>query len=81
MEGRAHAYVFASRGCKKWDTCGPEAVLRAAGGVLTNLFGDNYSYHSKVEFPNKGGVLATAPGQQHQWYLKRISDEVKQKLL
>lgn len=22
LEGKAHAYVFASGGCKKWDTCG-----------------------------------------------------------
>lgn len=22
LEGKAHAYVFASAGCKKWDTCG-----------------------------------------------------------
>lgn len=22
LEGKAHAYVFASSGCKKWDTCG-----------------------------------------------------------
>lgn len=22
LEGNAHAYVFASAGCKKWDTCG-----------------------------------------------------------
>lgn len=22
LEGQAHAYVFASGGCKKWDTCG-----------------------------------------------------------
>jgi len=24
MEGQATAYVFASPGCKKWDTCAPE---------------------------------------------------------
>lgn len=30
LEGAA-AYVFASPGCKKWDTAAPEAVLNAAG--------------------------------------------------
>ena len=30
LEGAA-AYVFASPGCKKWDTAAPEAVLSAAG--------------------------------------------------
>lgn len=24
LEGKAHAYVFASGGCKKWDTCGKQ---------------------------------------------------------
>lgn len=33
VEGRASAYVFASLGCKKWDTCAPEAILTAVGGT------------------------------------------------
>lgn len=32
VEGKASAYVFASPGCKKWDTCAPEAILHAVGG-------------------------------------------------
>ena len=35
MEGKAHAYVFATPGCKKWDTAAPEAIINAAGGHLT----------------------------------------------
>ena len=31
MEGHAHCYVFCSPGCKKWDTCAPEAILHAIG--------------------------------------------------
>ena len=34
-----HAYVFASPGCKKWDTCAPEALLKAKGGTLTDMHG------------------------------------------
>ena len=30
LEG-CSAYVFASAGCKKWDTCAVDAVLAAAG--------------------------------------------------
>lgn len=48
MEGLAHAYVFASHGCKKWDTCAPEAVLNAMGGRLTDMDGKNYSYDKDV---------------------------------
>ena len=44
LEGKAHAYVFASPGCKKWDTCAPEAVLHAVGGKLTDIHGNYYQY-------------------------------------
>lgn len=80
LEGKANAYVFASPGCKRWDTCAPEAVLHAAGGALTDLYGDNYPYDADTEHPNTKGVLATAPGEQHSWYLSRIPDQVKQEL-
>lgn len=39
IEGEAHAYIFASPGCKKWDTCGPEAILHSLGGKLTDVHG------------------------------------------
>ncbi|OXU30112.1 hypothetical protein TSAR_003788 [Trichomalopsis sarcophagae] len=81
LEGKAHAYVFASKGCKRWDTCAPEAVLHSVGGTLTDLHGERYVYNSKTSYPNNGGVLATAPGQQHQWYLARIPNEIKQRLV
>jgi len=80
LEGKAHAYVFASRGCKRWDTCAPEAVLYAAGGILTDLHGERYSYNAETMYINTRGIVATAPGQSHQWYLNHISDEIKQKL-
>lgn len=36
LEGAA-AYVFASPGCKKWDTAAPEAVIVAAGEFFSLL--------------------------------------------
>ncbi|KZC06218.1 PREDICTED: 3'(2'),5'-bisphosphate nucleotidase 1 [Dufourea novaeangliae] len=80
MEGKAHAYVFASKGCKRWDTCAPEAILHAIGGTLTDFRGEYYSYDAKTSHPNVRGVLATAPGENHQWYLSQIPQEVKDKL-
>uniref|UniRef100_A0A915JAN8 3'(2'),5'-bisphosphate nucleotidase 1 n=1 Tax=Romanomermis culicivorax TaxID=13658 RepID=A0A915JAN8_ROMCU len=77
MEGKAHAYVFASKGCKKWDTCAPEAVLSTLGGTLTDLHGNRLQYTCNVEKPNNRGVLATAPTVDHQWYVDRIPENVK----
>lgn len=77
IEGEAHAYVFASPGCKKWDTCAPEAVLRAMGGMLTDIHGNDFKYQPDVVKQNTGGVLATAFADDHAWYLSRMPAEVK----
>lgn len=77
LEGKAHAYVFASAGCKKWDTCAPEAVLAAAGGVLTDIAGVHYKYDGNVDFVNRCGVLATGPHQNHDEIVGRMPDNVK----
>ncbi|KAG7200139.1 hypothetical protein KM043_000578 [Ampulex compressa] len=66
LEGKAHAYVFASQGCKRWDTCAPEAVLHAIGGTLTDFYGERYPYHAGTTSPNIRGVLATAPERRFQ---------------
>ncbi|XP_063231609.1 3'(2'),5'-bisphosphate nucleotidase 1 [Bacillus rossius redtenbacheri] len=80
MEGKAHAYVFASRGCKRWDTCAPEAVLEALGGRLTDLHGRRYSYGKDTPRENTGGVLATGKGQDHDWYLRTLPETIRQTL-
>ncbi|XP_058058849.1 3'(2'),5'-bisphosphate nucleotidase 1 [Anopheles bellator] len=78
LEGKAHAYVFASNGCKKWDTCAPEAVLEANGGTLTDMLGRHYQYGENVSFANSSGVLGTVAGVSHEDILSRIPDTVKQ---
>jgi len=80
MEGRAHAYVFPSPGCKKWDTCAPEAILHAMGGKLTDMKGDKYQYHSTVAHRNSEGVLATALSSDHSLYLEAIPQDIKDKV-
>lgn len=72
LEGKAHAYVFASTGCKKWDTCAPEAILEAQGGVLTDIFGNHYTYDLQAEYLNKRGVLATSTRAFHADILQKL---------
>lgn len=81
IEGKAHAYVFASRGCKKWDTCAPEAILACVGGRLTDMHGKNYAYDKDVPFPNAGGVFGTARGVNHSDILSKIPQDIKDKLV
>lgn len=81
LEGKANAYVFASSGMKKWDTCAPEAILTAIGGQLTDLHGKHYTYDANVKFLNSGGVIATAPGENHSFFVKAIPENVRETLI
>lgn len=56
--GEADLYVHGGRGAKLWDTCGPEAILIAAGGRFSDLDGDPIDYAaSGLELEN--GLVAT----------------------
>ncbi|KAM8832540.1 3'(2'),5'-bisphosphate nucleotidase 1 [Spinachia spinachia] len=78
VEGRASAYVFASPGCKKWDTCATEAILRAVGGKLTDVHGNAYCYDANIKHMNSAGVLATL--RNHEYYVSRVPQSVLQAL-
>ncbi|KAM4601031.1 3'(2'),5'-bisphosphate nucleotidase 1 isoform 1-T2 [Polymixia lowei] len=78
VEGKASAYVFASPGAKKWDTCAPEAILHALGGKLTDMHGNAYCYDANVKHMNSAGVLATL--RNHQYYVSRVPQSVLQAL-
>ncbi len=56
-EQRADLYVHASDRASAWDTCGPEAVLRAAGGQFTDLGGEPLVY-GEPELRARRGILA-----------------------
>ncbi|CAJ0958488.1 unnamed protein product, partial [Mesorhabditis belari] len=79
LEGAA-AYVFASQGCKKWDTAACEAVIEGTGGRLTDISGRLLNYEKGVQLNNTGGVLVTACWVDHQDYLNSIPDALKEAL-
>ena len=56
-ESAADVYIHTSSKSYRWDNCAPEAVLRAAGGILTDLGGTPYSYNGS-ELQNHRGLLA-----------------------
>ncbi|HYX91722.1 MAG TPA: 3'(2'),5'-bisphosphate nucleotidase CysQ [Myxococcaceae bacterium] len=60
-EGLADLYLHPSGRSYRWDTCGPEAVLRAAGGVLTDFAGARYRYDG-TELENRRGIVACSAG-------------------
>jgi len=56
-EGLAHVYVQGIGTCL-WDTCGPEAILREAGGKITDKNGAALRYDVE-DVRNLNGVVAT----------------------
>ncbi|XP_019850537.1 PREDICTED: 3'(2'),5'-bisphosphate nucleotidase 1-like [Amphimedon queenslandica] len=76
LEGAADAYVYASTGTKKWDTCAAEALVMAAGGKLTNVHGSHLLYNP-TQIMNSKGVVVTMRG--HDDLIARIPSPVKAK--
>lgn len=54
---QADLYVHVSDKASAWDACGPEAVLRAAGGRFTDLLGQPFVYGT-TELRTTRGILA-----------------------
>jgi 3'-phosphoadenosine 5'-phosphosulfate (PAPS) 3'-phosphatase len=57
--GDADAYVQPPGRTRLWDTCAPEAVLRAAGAVVTDLRGRRLRYRGPTT-SHEAGVIATS---------------------
>lgn len=56
-ERQADFYVHISDRSSMWDACGPEAILKAAGGRFTDLEGNPYRYGG-TDMRNRKGILA-----------------------
>ena len=58
--GDADLYVHPVPYLKEWDTCAPDAVLRAAGGRVTDCFGSLLEY-GKPDPRQPRGIFAAPP--------------------
>jgi 3'(2'), 5'-bisphosphate nucleotidase len=60
-EGRRDVYIHPVPYLKEWDTCAPEAVLRAAGGTVTDCRGKPLAYN-KATPAQRDGIVACGAG-------------------
>jgi 3'(2'), 5'-bisphosphate nucleotidase len=60
-DGSADLYVSLSDRSSAWDSCGPEAIVRAAGGLFVDLAGRPLVY-GRRGVRNLHGLLACHPG-------------------
>ncbi len=68
--GQADVYVHPTPGTKEWDLCAPEAILHAAGGYMTDMYGRPFRYN-KPDPRNPYGIVASN-GYLHQPVLEAL---------
>jgi 3'(2'), 5'-bisphosphate nucleotidase len=56
--GAADVYLSVSDRTHEWDACAPEAILRAAGGMVTDCLGEPLRYNKTITNTPRG-ILAT----------------------
>ena len=56
----ADLYVHPSPGCKEWDLCAPHALLEAAGGCMTDCWGNPLTYNKRDVRAHNGLVASNS---------------------
>jgi 3'(2'), 5'-bisphosphate nucleotidase len=67
----ADLYVHPSPGCKEWDLCAPYALLLAAGGRMTDCWGNELRFN-QADVRAHNGIIASN-GRQHDRIVDRVS--------
>jgi 3'(2'), 5'-bisphosphate nucleotidase len=75
-EGMAHIYIHPAQRTSIWDTCGPEAILRAAGGTVTDIHGEPLRYLDPT-VRNPHGIVASN-GKIHELIIETIKAALKE---
>jgi len=78
--GVTDVYLYPCPGTNKWDTCAPEAILRAAGGVLTDPTGKQIDYSDASEVRNLAGIVASGTPAIHDFVLAALRPKSTEKL-
>lgn len=60
VDGRADIYLAPEHAGCRWDSCAPEAILRAAGGTYTDALGKLLDYRAP-SLKNDTGIVAGNP--------------------
>ena len=56
--GECDLYIHPAPGLKEWDTCAPDAILRAAGGTISDAWGRQLRYN-KADVRQRQGLAAS----------------------
>lgn len=67
----ADLYVHPSPGCKEWDLCAPHALLEAAGGTMTDCWGNALTYNKRDVRAHNG--LIASNGRAHAQIVETVA--------
>lgn len=74
IRGEASAHLQGP-GASRWDTCAGEALLKAAGGLVTTLDGVEYQYKEGACYDNADGSIAARTPEIHAQMLQALRGE------
>ncbi|CAF0743869.1 unnamed protein product [Brachionus calyciflorus] len=82
VDGKADYYIYPKDGTKRWDTCGPEALIKALGGCMTDIFGNEYSYEKNAEIleENCNGIVFSLK-EDNSEVIKYFTQDIKDQVL
>ena len=69
--GAADAYIAPQYAGMRWDACASDALVTAAGGILTNAWGEPFDYRGAV-LDNDRGILASN-GRFHRQLAEKLA--------
>jgi 3'(2'), 5'-bisphosphate nucleotidase len=67
----ADLYIHPSPGCKEWDLCAPHALLEAAGGRMSDCWGNDLTYNKKDVRAHNG--LIASNGRAHSQIVDTVA--------
>jgi 3'(2'), 5'-bisphosphate nucleotidase len=70
-QGVGDIYLYPQPGTKRWDTCAPEAILRAMGGALTDMHGRDFVYARSGDMLNQS-LVACLDKALHQRVIESL---------
>lgn len=77
LEGRAHCAMLLREGTKKWDSCAGEAILRAAGGAVSDAVGRRYRYDpDPATALNLCGIIVSADRAFHRRLTAKVRETI-----
>lgn len=68
-------YMHPSPHTRLWDSCAPQAILEAAGGTFTDMYGDPLDYRSE-DVRNLKGMLVSN-GKAHETIVSMIAETLE----